>query len=219
VGQLADRVARSVLNEGDVEAIVQQIVSGQRRVASITRQGFAPGEDLDDRLIPAAPNTIFDLGAVDQRALGKGSRDRMYELQAAYPARVADALGVRPEVVRQAHDATDTLILASIYLGKQPEELDYYHQTWRPTWQAMDSATTAEGLEFVPKELSGSLIERVNLQLMVTRLFPAVRMLTQPFEIPGLAVGRQRTGTKHKRPGTWRPPSSRSGRRLPARSC
>ena len=197
VNTLADRVRRSVLNEGDVEAIVQSILSGQRRVGQNgARRGYTPGDEGDSFDAVEVPGTIFDLGAPDRQALAKGGRDRVYEIQSSYAGKVAAALGCTEQAVRDRHAVTDTLVLAALYLGKEPDELDYFRSVFEPTVQAMDSATAAEGLEYVPRELSASLIERVNLELRVASLFPTVQMPSQPFDIPGLAVSRQRTATK-----------------------
>jgi HK97 family phage major capsid protein len=196
VSSLADRVRRSVLSEGDVESIVQDLLSGQRRVAQNARRGYQPGDYDESFGAVDTPGTIFELGAPDRQALAKGGRDRVYEIHGSYPGKVAEALGVKEQAVRDRHAITDTLVLAATYLGKEPQELDYYRDAYEPTIQAMDSATAAEGLEYVPRELSASLIERVNLELRVASLFPQVQMPSQPFDIPGLAVSRQRTATK-----------------------
>lgn len=191
VGELADRVRRSVLNESDVERIVQEVTNGR------TRRGFTPGEEGDSAIRQApARDSVFDLGQIDRQALGRSSRDRMSEIHGAYPGKVADALRVPEKTVRELHDVTDTLVLASAYLDRPAFELDYYANVFKPAVQAMDSTTAAEGDEYVPTMLSGSLIERVNLALNVASLFPFVQMPSQPFEIPGLSVSRQRGATK-----------------------
>lgn len=113
----------------------------------------------------------------------------------------------RPEAdIRAFHEAADDLAIMGAILGLQAQkegnnkfdvrETNFFSDTYLPAMHAaMDSTTAAEGDEFVPLELSGSLIERVNLQLRVVALFPSIEMPTQPFEIPAYPVSRQRTGT------------------------
>jgi len=205
VNTLADRVERGVLTEGDVEQIAQDVMNGSRRVRP-PRRGYSPPDMNEpgfagDSAEAFAPNTILDVGSADREQLARPGRDRTLELQQAYPARVAEALGVPEKVVRQRQVATDLLVMAGAYLGRAAFELDYFASTYSPLVQAMDSTTAGEGDEFVPNLLSGDLIERVNLQLKVVALFPAVNMPSQPFDIPGFAVARQRTGSHAEQTG------------------
>lgn len=188
---------RGQIDESTVERIAREVLSGSREYGRQRRSGPMPADWEDDGsgFGVVAPHTIFDVGAPNPEKLASRGRDRSYEIQASYPRKLAQALGAPEKSVRQLQAATDTVVLASTYLDKEPHELEYFRGTYEPLTQAMDTATTAEGIEYVPKELSGSVIERINLELLVGQLFPLIEMPTQPFDIPGLAVARQRTGT------------------------
>jgi hypothetical protein len=122
------------------------------------------------------------------------------------PEKIATMAGLPLADVQAFHEASDGVFLLDAlckeYKGQQGlpsdvRETAYYQEEYRPLMQAMDSATAAEGLEFIPTQLSSSLIERVNLDLMVVQLFGGiVQMPTNPWKIPGRAVTRQRMG-KH----------------------
>lgn len=79
--------------------------------------------------------------------------------------------------------------------------------------KAMDTATTAEGKEFVPTALATDLLERVRLAQKVTALFQPIDMPTDPYELPlegadatayKVAESTTETGTKptESTPGT-----------------
>lgn len=50
--------------------------------------------------------------------------------------------------------------------------------------KAMDTATTAEGLEWIPTEFSADLNDRVRLAMKVSGLFKHIPMPTNPFKLP-----------------------------------
>jgi Phage capsid family len=203
VKTLTEAVRRQQAGQLDEEAVARiaaDVMQGRRQAAPRRRSltpHTNPGAFDEGDLIQgfALPQTIFDLGRPDPEKVAGRGRDRVYELHGAYPGKVAEAIGLPESAVREWQVATDTLILASQYLEKAPDELAFFDNAYRPLTQAMDTGTAGEGIEFVPKELSGSMIERINLELLVAALFPVVAMPTQPFEIPGFAVSRQRTGT------------------------
>src|SRR5262249_31783462 len=97
--------------------------------------------------------------------------------------------------VERWQQTTDRLVLLALAQGREPQETAFYRDADLPLAQAMGTAASAGGGEDVPRELSGNLVERVHLRLMVRRLFPRVPMPTNPFDIPGLAVTRTRLGS------------------------
>jgi len=58
--------------------------------------------------------------------------------------------------------------------------------------KALDSTTTAEGVEFVPTGFSRDLIDRVRITAQVASLFVEIQMPTDPFKIPGRAFARSK---------------------------
>jgi hypothetical protein len=187
-----DDMRRRAVDEATVERIARDVMQGVHGVRQ-ARRGFAPPDSAAPVVV--ARGSLLDLGAPNPERLSRGGRDRLIEAQAGYPERVAEAIGATAATVREFQAANDALAIAASYLGREPEELDYYRDVYLPALQAMDSSTSAEGIEWVPKELSGSLIERISLALVVASLFPTIEMPTQPFELPGVSVNRQRTAT------------------------
>lgn len=122
------------------------------------------------------------------------------------PVKAAARWSRRPvELIEDFHRASDDLVMLGTILGFQAQqkgasfdvrETRYYNEEFLPSLHAaMDSTTAAEGDEFVPLELSGSLVERVNLQLRVLALFENIDMPTQPYEMPAFPVARKRLGS------------------------
>ncbi len=164
------------------------------------RNGPMPTEDDD------GDDERSDAGSVHTQARQLRQlrgRERVLGLTVSDPSVVAEATGCDVDTVRAFHQASDGLVIMSALLRGQaadphefdPRELGFYQDTYRPLAQAMDSTTAGEGDEYVPTLLSGTLIERVQLELMVARLFEGVEMASNPFEIPGVALTRQRGAT------------------------
>lgn len=187
VNALADRVERGVLNEGDVEQIVQDVMARSR----FTRQGYTPGADWGDE--PSAPTKIPTAGA-----------ERLHAIQALPADRAAVVTRRSEEEVRAFHQACDRVaILGALCqegslrsLPRDVRDTSYYQEEFLPLAQAMDTATAGEGAEFVPRDLSATLIDRINLDLRVASLFPRIVMPTNPFDLPAAGITRQLTATK-----------------------
>jgi hypothetical protein len=183
-----------------VERVVQEVLSRSNATNGYNplgagASGFLPGDTTDAPGVAGSFASVLDVGAPNRQALAGRGRDRFNELLTASPGKIERATGKSAERVREWHEAADALVLTSAYLDKPAQELEMW-TSFRALTQAMDTGTANEGQEFVPRELSGSLIERINLQLKVAALFPGVDMPTNPFDIPGFAVTRKRTGTK-----------------------
>ncbi len=121
--------------------------------------------------------------------------DRLDQILQRSAGRVAQAIKRDEADVLEFQRRSDALMILSAARGVDPRETDYYKEEFLPSVRAMDETTTAEGTEYVPRELSANLIERVNLQLRVSALFPSIIMPTPTFDIPARAVSRQRMGT------------------------
>lgn len=98
------------------------------------------------------------------------------------------------EEIRHFQATGDRLLVLAAALRRDPTDLDFYEAEYKPAVQALDTSTAGEGLEFVPTELSGNLIERVNLELRVAALFAEIVMPTNPYDITGRGVSRIRGG-------------------------
>lgn len=172
-----------MVSEETVARIAQDVLERQREAAAALneKRGVTP-EDVDQHS-PRSFTARFKGAALLEEVL-----DRQ-------PDKVAYLLG-RPEAdVRHFQEASDSLVLLAAMKGVDPRETSYYADEFVPAMRAaMDTATSAEGQEWVPKNLSSDLIRRVNLDLQVVALFPSIQMPTQPFDIPGMAVSRQRGG-------------------------
>jgi HK97 family phage major capsid protein len=195
IQSLADRDTDAQTDER-IEGIKQDL---ETRLQAMTeeinrsRRSF----DVDDEEAPSLP---------ELRRHGKvlSLQERLNHIHSMSPGKAA-RWAKRPEAdVEAFQQAADAVVFMQAILGKQAadsgqrfdvRETDYWQDTYLPALHAMDSATAAEGQEFVPKLLSGNLIERVNLALRVAALFPNIPMPSQPFDIPAYPVARQRAGT------------------------
>lgn len=129
---------------------------------------------------------------------------RLQKLVELSPKAIAARTAIPKEHLVDFQRSADNMVLLDALchsrrfkqLPEDVRETTFYKDEFAPFAQAMDTATAAEGLEFLPKELSGDLIERVNLLLRVAALFGMIPMPSNPFEIPGRAVSRVRLGTK-----------------------
>jgi len=187
VSELAEAVEESRGEQYDrdkIAEIVTETMDAQRAADEETnrRNGYRPGDDVD----------VTD---EDVRGLRSATpQERAAKIHSRSASRVASVINRSVEQISEFHRAADNLLFVSAALGVDPRETKYFDEEYIPSLRALDTATTAEGTEYVPTGLSASLIERVALQLRVAALFPAIPMPTQPFEIIGRGVSRVRTG-------------------------
>lgn len=180
------------VDEDKVKAIAEDLLEKQK--AAAVEQNRKNGPTPDDLLAndPGIPG----------RLSGKQGAERLYEIQSRPAKAIAPIVGRKPELVEAFQQAADKVAILALLCGSpnQPrlpmrvQETRYYKEEFAPLVQAMDSATSAEGTEYVPRELSAALIERVNLDLIVAPLFVNVDMPSNPFDIPARAVSRTRLG-------------------------
>lgn len=81
----------------------------------------------------------------------------------------------------------DDVYMISKILGVHPHSLKIwqkYAQSHSELKKAMDSATAAEGLEWIPTNFSAELIDRVRLATKVAALFPQITMPSDPYKMP-----------------------------------
>lgn len=147
------------------------------------RPGYQPG-DVDEQ------QAVRGL-------LAQSGTTRIQAMVGMPAARVAAITRHREDDVHELQQTSDNMaILAAIYekQGRDVRQSAYYREEWVPFLQAMDTATTAEGIEYVPRELSAQVIERINLALRVAALFPTIAMPTPVYDVPGMPVARTRLG-------------------------
>lgn len=144
--------------------------------------------------------TPTDIAARDEPALLRGTpSERGERLHQRNPEQVASLIG-RPACDVQAfQERADELLIMSAVLGSPGQPADprttrFWASEYLPAYGAVDTQTGGEGQEYVPRHLSATTIQRVNLMLKVMALFPSIDMPTQPFDIPGLSLVRQRGG-------------------------
>jgi HK97 family phage major capsid protein len=184
LAEAVEEMKAGKVDEETVRRISEEVLAKSKQTPG--RRSFVP-DDVDDTAVA--------------RILGQGEQ-RLTEIHRRNPKAVAQVIHRDEAEVRDFQVAGDRLLLMSAILAAQkgqhvdPRELNFYDEQYRPMLQAMDSTTTAEGKEFVPTELSSTLIDRVNLELQVASLFSVITMPTNPFDIPGRPVARTRLG-KH----------------------
>lgn len=183
-----------LVDEESVGRIAGEVLEKQIAAnPALVRQGYKPGDE-DPGLERSTPVGV----------LAQGGPTRMHAIQSMPAAKVALAIRKPVEDVKAFHGAADNVVLLQALceaggikgLPRDVRETAYYRDEFAPIAQAMDSTTAGEGDEFVPTELSSTLIDRISLELKVAALFSNIDMPTQPFEVPGRAVSRTRLGTK-----------------------
>jgi len=92
----------------------------------------------------------------------------------------------------QAQEWNDNVYILSKIMGEPAardskiwQKLEATHSELR---KAMDSATSGEGLEWIPTDFSADLIDRVRLARKVAALFPEISMPTDPYKLPNLTA-------------------------------
>lgn len=188
VSTLSEKVQE--MNDGradreTVERIAAEVVERQIAAARDEKaRGHQPA-DVDPDATPA---------------LFRG-RDRLTEIHQRSAGEVARLTRIPEADVRAFHDACDTAVLAAMILRRDVRELEFTETTLRPLARAINTQDAGAGVEFIPTELSASLIERVNLPLRVPALFPMIPMPTNPFKVPGMGVARVRGGIHPEQKG------------------
>lgn len=166
-----------MVDETKVRSIAEEVLAAN---AAAGRQGYVP-PDVDPE--------------VERRGELSGTpRERLRQIHDSSASVAARLSGRDVEDVKRFHGASDSLLLASTILQRPAEDLAFYENEYLPAVRAMDTQTAGEGAEYVPTGLSSSLIERVSLDLRLVSLFPEIQMPTNPFDIPGRAMSRQRGG-------------------------
>jgi hypothetical protein len=186
--------AVSEMQEGLVDrATVEQIAAEVAEKSATARGGYTP----DPIAVDAQGNPID----IERELLGTSPRERFRAMLELPTRDVATVLGRDVEVVGQFRERADNLALLGAILGGQAgssfdvRDTRYYKTQYLPAMQAaVDTQTAGEGAEFVPRELSSNLIERVTLALRVLQVFPEIAMPTNPFDLPARALKRTRGG-------------------------
>lgn len=182
VGQMRE----GLVDRETVERIAAEVVEAQRAAERDERRSGYQGPDDRD----GEPVTLT--GTPEQRANALLQR-RATSVAAATRRPVED-------IVELQRSADNVVLLEAAMKRANPDydvrESRLFQEEYLPQLRAVDTATSAEGTEYVPTALSANLIQRVSLQLKVLDLFPSIEMPTPTFELPGVAVSRTRLG-KH----------------------
>lgn len=185
--QAVDEMNEGKFDREAVERIAKEVMEASRETRGYTPEPLAL--DRDGQPVDA-----------ELELLGKGRAAQVRAILELPTRDTAAILRRDVEVIENFRTRADDLVILGALLAGQgkvsrPQDLKFYGQQFVPSMRAaIDTATTAEGKEFVPTELSSQLIERVALELRVLALFPEVTMPTNPFELPAMAVSRTRGG-------------------------
>ena len=181
--QAVEDMKNGQVDRSTVEAMVRDAVEH----ANQTRTGYVPDAvDQDGNQIDV------------ERALGTSPATRMNAILTLPARQTASILRTDVETVENFREKSDDLLLLTTMLrglGSQmsPTDTRFYADEFLPAMQAAVSTTGAgTGAEFVPRDLSSQLIERINLELRVLDLFPSIPMPTNPFDLPARGLVRQR---------------------------
>jgi len=94
---------------------------------------------------------------------------------------------VRPQMPVELQSRADDIYLVSKLLRRDPRSLKMWSefaQEASALRKAMDTATSDEGLEWIPTGFSAELIRKVKLALKVSALHGRIAMPTNPFKLP-----------------------------------
>jgi hypothetical protein len=121
----------------------------------------------------------------------RSARKGVARLEALHTMRAARraARSREPRGDRALPEGRRPLLLISAIKDVKPRETKFYNDTYKPMIEAAVNTTGAgAGAEWIPKELSPNLIDRVELELKVLALFTeSIPMPTNPFDLPGRA--------------------------------
>jgi HK97 family phage prohead protease/HK97 family phage major capsid protein len=195
-------LAASVKDTNKTQADTRQMVENMR-------EDLAEAQKRHAEAVNASRGGVDDEDTEDTlgRSLISGDySQRMAAIHQRDAERVAPLIRRDAADVREFHERADSLLLLEACLKATDPQVDvrdtsYYQEEYLPALRAMDTATSGEGAEWVPTDLSSTLIDRVNLPLMVLAQFPMIPMPTNPYEVPGRAVARTRLGSHAEQTG------------------
>jgi HK97 family phage major capsid protein len=119
--------------------------------------------------------------ALRRQKTGRVTRKGEYSMDSEAAGRMQSKL---PADLQQR---ADDIYLASKFLRRDPRALKMwgeFHTEASALRKAMDTATSAEGSDWVPTGFSNELIRQVRLQLKVSALHRRIAMPTNPFKLP-----------------------------------
>lgn len=189
LNELTTKVAEvrdGVADRETVDRIANELVELQRQVQNTS--GYRPGDH-----------------APDARAIGGSFGERMEQLHTRDVGYLSGVTRVPEARISEFQARADeVLILDTLMRGRAAKNGDaydvrqsaFYQEEFLPLARAMDTSTSGEGADWVPRNLSAELIKRVSLKLRVVALFRSFQQPTPVFDFPAMGVSRQRTG-KH----------------------
>lgn len=92
-----------------------------------------------------------------------------------------------PRLPAELQERADDIYLVSKFLQRDPRSLKMWREFASEASalrKAMDTATSGEGLDWIPTGFSSELIRKVKLQLKVSALHRRIVMPTNPFRLP-----------------------------------
>lgn len=186
-----------------LQEAVEGVKSGQvdkSTVENMITEAMETSQRAGYRPDPVAVDAEGNPLDIEREVLGGTVTERINSVLTLPAKETAAVLRKDVEVVENFRQKADDLcLIAAIRAGQgkggDPRELKFYGSQFLPAMNAaVDTLTTSEGKEYVPRDLSSGLIERVNLQLRVLALFPEITMPTNPFDLPARGLTRQRLG-------------------------
>lgn len=184
------------MKEGLVDRETVEAIAAEAMAKAGKHRGYTPEATLLDN-----EGNPLDL---ERELLGATPTERFRAILELPARETAGVLRREVEAIEQLQVRADNLVLLGAILGNQAaqrgtsfnvRETKYYRTQFLPAMQAaVDTQTAGEGAEFVPRELSANLIDRVTLALRVLQVFPEIGMPTNPFDLPARALARTRGG-------------------------
>lgn len=203
--KLADQISKDILEakkrgeDPNLDSMIKEKIDLEYKAAS---QRF--NEAAAERAASERTAGMFDLEESYQKAIQEGENNlenpfsfkgKMVSTERELKVYNSDK---DVDLIRQAQELNDQLyILGTVLADKhkctyaQAIVQSKFFARVRERYQkdadlqkALNTGTTAQGLELIPTGMSGRIIERINLRLGIASLFEQVPMPTNPYKLP-----------------------------------
>jgi len=183
----ADQVDADSVTREDIEALEKQV----------TEFATQAGEDRKENADLSQKLAEFQRPDVDPDE-SRIAYDRVSRMKSMPEIQRAIREPAQDESEKAFKTVWDDLYTMSVIRGEignpvPVARLEYYRRLTESNplmAKAIDTATTAEGLEWCPTEYSSELVEAIHKQLVVTALFPRIEQPKDAFTLPfGLTGG------------------------------
>ena len=142
---------------------------------------------IKEKVDSGAQRELIDTMIQDALSQQKRSVRERVSRKGEYSLEAESERLARPQLPVELQARADDVYLASKLLRRDPRSLKMWSEFAREASalrKAMDTATSEEGLEWIPTGFSSELVRKVKLALKVAALSGRIAMPTNPFKLP-----------------------------------